>query len=149
MWLAASGWSVHAVDRDAAALAALAAAAHGLAGRVTTEAMDLEVEGARLPAGPYGAVLVFNYLHRPLMPSIVRAVAPGGVLVYETFTTRQAERGRPRNPAFLLREGELVTLVQPLQVVRWREGEFDGRFVASVVAGRPASAALSAGEGVP
>ena len=51
----------------------------------------------------YDAVLVFNYLHRPLMPALRDAVKPGGRIFYETFTTRQAERGHPRNPAFLLR----------------------------------------------
>ena len=75
-----------------------------------------------------------HYLHRPLMPAIVRAVAPAGVLVYETFTRDQAARGRPTNPAFLLEPGELVALVAPLEVVRSREGDVRGRDVASVVA---------------
>jgi hypothetical protein len=81
-------------------------------------------------------VIVFNYLHRPLMPAIVEAVAAGGVLIYETFTVAQALRGRPRNPSFLLNPGELPALVQPLRVVRTREGEFEGKCVASVVAMR-------------
>jgi hypothetical protein len=70
------------------------------------------------------------------MPAIVEAVAPGGVLIYETFTIAQAARGRPRNPAFLLNPGELPELVEPLRIVRAREGEFEGRCVASIVAMR-------------
>jgi hypothetical protein len=79
---------------------------------------------------------VFNYLHRPLMPVIVEAVASGGILIYETFTVAQARRGHPKNPAFLLDDGELPRLVAPLKVLRAREGEFHGSFVASVVAVR-------------
>ena len=58
-------------------------------------------------------------------------------MFYETFTTRQAERGHPKNPDFLLRDGELAELMGPLTMVRAREGEFDGRFVGSIVAERP------------
>lgn len=75
--------------------------------------------------------LVFHYLHRPLMPALCAALAPGGRLFYETFTT---ERGHPGNPAFLLQAGELPALVAPLTVVGSSEGEFDRRFIASVVA---------------
>jgi SAM-dependent methyltransferase len=137
LFLARHGWHVHAVDRDANALANLHEASRGeIGGRIATEVMDLESGSPALAHGRYGAVVVFNYLHRPLMPAIVAAVAPGGVLIYETFTIRQAERGRPRNPDFLLRDGELPRLVAPLRVLRAREGEFDGRLVASIVAMR-------------
>jgi hypothetical protein len=81
-------------------------------------------------------IVVVHYLHRPLFPSIVGALRPGGVLVYETFTRAQAARGKPTNPAFLLEAGELLTLVQPLTALDAREGDFDGRMVASVVAAR-------------
>ena len=58
-------------------------------------------------------------------------------MFYETFTTAQAERGHPRNPDFLLAEGELTALLKPFTILRAREGEFDQRFVASAVAERP------------
>jgi hypothetical protein len=64
-------------------------------------------------------------------------VAPGGLLLYETFTVDQARRGRPTNPAFLLEHGELPGLVAPLNVVRQRDGDFEGRSVAGVAAVRP------------
>ena len=131
LFLAHAGWRVHAIDRDGAALAALAAGET----RITTETIDLEsVPAPSLGREQYGAVIVFNYLHRPLMPAIIDAVAPGGVLIYETFTRGQALGGHPRNPGFLLNEGELPTLVAPLVVVRSREGEFDGKLIASIVA---------------
>lgn len=134
--LAASGWPVHAIDRDADALAALRRAAQAINASLTTECLDLESGTPSLGPALYGAVLVFNYLHRPLMQAIVEAVGPSGVLIYETFTTGQALRGHPRNPAFLLQDGELQRLVQPLEILRSREGEFDGKLVASVVARR-------------
>jgi SAM-dependent methyltransferase len=143
LFLAERGWRVHAVDRDAAALALLRQRSSELAlpkpdgqRSITTQCLDLESGSVSLGARCYDAVIVFNYLHRPLMPAIVEAVAPGGVLIYETFTVGQAARGRPRNPAFLLNAGELPTLVRPLRVVRSREGEFDGKFVTSIVAMR-------------
>jgi protein-L-isoaspartate O-methyltransferase len=129
IYLANLGWRVHAVDRNVDALASLPST-------ITTQVIDLESGDVSLGTRCYDAVIVFNYLHRPLLPAIVEAVAPGGVLIYETFTMAQAVRGRPRNPAFLLEEGELPALVQPLRVVRAREGEFDGKCVASLVAMR-------------
>lgn len=137
--LAAAGLRVTAVDRDQRALAALreAAARHGL--EVDARAMDLEGEGVDLGEALYDVVLVMHYLHRPLFPALRRSIRPGGLLVYETFTVRQATLGRPSNPAFLLESGELLRLVEPCEVIRAREGLFDGRWVASVVARRPAS----------
>jgi SAM-dependent methyltransferase len=70
-----------------------------------------------------GAVLVFRYLHRPLAPSIIRLLAPGGLLVYETFTADQLELGYgPRNPDFLLERGELCDLFSELEIVEHWEG---------------------------
>ena len=129
IFLADRGFRVHAIDHDAQALASLPST-------ITTEVIDLETGDVSLGSRRYDAVIVFNYLHRPLMPAVVDAVADGGVLIYETFTLAQALRGRPRNPAFLLREGELATLVAPLRIVRAREGEFDAKCVASIAAMR-------------
>ena len=133
---AAAGFDVTAVDRDAAGLARLAIIAAAMGLPLTTRVQDLEVADVDLGDGAFDLVLVTNYLHRPLMPALRRAVADGGVLVYETFTLAQAARGRPTNPAYLLAPGELPQLVAPLAVVRSREGEVEGRDVASVVAVR-------------
>ena len=136
LWLAARGLTVDAVDRDADAIAALQAAAldRGLA--VHARVVDLESGIPDIPAAAYDVIVVTHYLHRPLFPALVAALTPGGLLVYETFTRAQALRGKPTNPAFLLEPGELRRLVQPLEIVAEREGEFEGRDVSAVVARR-------------
>jgi rhodanese-related sulfurtransferase len=135
--LASAGFDVRAIDRDPESIAFLRATAARLSLRIDTDVVDLETDPPPgLPASDYDAVLVFNYLHRPLMAALRDAVKAGGRLFYETFTTRQAERGHPKNPAFLLRDGELAELMAPLTILRSREGEFDDRFIASVVAER-------------
>jgi rhodanese-related sulfurtransferase len=150
--LAAAGFSVHAIDRDAAALTTIANVSRAAELAITTEVLDLEdgTEGRTVPAlseverslalaaDSYDAILVFNYLHRPLMPALSAALKPGGVIFYETFLIGQAERGHPKNPAFLLQPGELATLVSPLTILRSREGDVDGNLVASIVARREA-----------
>jgi rhomboid protease GluP len=135
--LAAAGFSVRAVDRDAAAIASLRDAGARLGLPVQAETLDLEGDGVDLGEGSSDFVLGTHYLHRPLFPAIVRAVRPGGILIYETYTVDQAARGRPTNPAFLLRHGELERLVAPLEILAARDGEYDGGSVAGIVARRP------------
>jgi SAM-dependent methyltransferase len=137
IFLASRGWSVHAVDRDADALAAIEQHARALGTAIDTTCMDLETGAVDLGVSQYGTVLGFNYLHRPLFPALIAALKPGGVLLYETFTTGQRERGHPRNPDFLLGDGELPALVAPLDVLRSREGDFNGAMLASVAARKP------------
>ena len=136
--LAAAGIGVHALDRDAGRIGSLAAIADRLKLPVVAEVVDVEDGTADLGREAYDLVLVVHYLHRPLFPALVRALAPGGLLIYETFTTAQAQRGKPSNPAFLLEPGELPRLVAALQVLRQREGEFEGRMVAGIVARKAA-----------
>jgi 2-polyprenyl-3-methyl-5-hydroxy-6-metoxy-1,4-benzoquinol methylase len=136
LWLARQGFRVLAVDRDAAVITALSAHPLASAGRIEARVHDLETGRRVIDPDAFDVVVVTHYLHRPLLPQLVAALRPGGVLVYETFTTAQAARGKPTNPDFLLRPGELVTLVRPLAILAEREGEFDGRLVAGVVARR-------------
>jgi rhodanese-related sulfurtransferase len=133
--LASAGFRVRAIDADAGRIAALVTLADRWHLDVDAAVQDLE-HGAPAVAGTFDLVVVFNYLHRPLMPAIVGAVAPGGVLFYETFTVDQAARGRPTSPAHLLQHGELPQLVAPLTVVRTRDGEVSGRMMAGIVARR-------------
>ena len=136
--LARAGFDVHAVDRNPEAIAQLRELADQLGLTISTQQIDLETSPPPdLGSRKYDVVLCFNYLHRPLMPSIREAVKPGGRVFYETFTRRQAERGHPRNPAFLLESGELERLMTPFTILRSREGDIDGRFIASIVAERP------------
>ena len=104
-WLAAAGHRIMAIDRDAALLAPLA-------GMATTLAADLEADPWPLPGRTFDAVVVTNYLWRPLFPAITAAVAPGGLLIYETFAQAHAALGRPRRPEFLLRPGELLDVLR-------------------------------------
>lgn len=134
--LASGGFEVRAVDRDAAAIETLRATAARLDLAVRAEVLDLEQGEVDLGDAAYDLILGIHYLHRPLFPALRRALRPGGTLLYETFTTAQAARGRPTNPDFLLQPGELPRLAAPLTVLRQREGEFDGRMVAGIAARR-------------
>lgn len=88
-------------------------------------ARDLE-NGRPWPLGDrtFAGVVVVNYLHRPLFNALVRAVEPGGVLIYETFAAGNERFGRPRNPDFLLHREELLISVRPeLQVIAFEDLE--------------------------
>ncbi|MET0981279.1 MAG: class I SAM-dependent methyltransferase [Telluria sp.] len=100
------GHPVLAVDRDPEALAATAGAG------ITTLEIDLEAGGAPWPfeAGRFAGIVVTNYLHRPLLANLCASLAPGGVLIYETFALGNEAFGKPSNPAFLLRPGELLEM---------------------------------------
>lgn len=116
-WLAGQGFAVLAVDRDAAAVAGLPA---NVEGRVA----DLEQGTWPLAdVAPLDAIVVTNYLHRPLWPHLVGALAPGGVLLYETFAFGNETVGKPSRPDFLLRPGELLDVARGgLRVVGYEDG---------------------------
>jgi len=132
--VASAGWDVHAVDADPLVVDWLSRTAHRVGLPVHVALTDLEARRVTLGTARYDAVLVFRYLHRPLFPALRRALKPGGVLIYETYTVDQAARGRPTDPAHLLRPGELATLVAPLEILDAYEGEVDGASLAGVVA---------------
>ena len=136
VWLANRGFEVDALDRNLDAIEALNTIAARSHLKIRAAQIDLETDPPPSLGGEYDLVVGFNYLHRPLFPALRRAVKPGGRIFYETFTARQAERGHPRNPAFLLKDGELAALIAPFAVLRSREGELDGRFIASIIAER-------------
>jgi SAM-dependent methyltransferase len=136
LWLAERGLTTLAVDRNVDAVRDLNEEAQ--ARRLPLVAAVRDIEGAARPFPPstYAVIVVVHYLHRALFPALIEALTPGGLLVYETFTRAQAARGKPTNPDFLLEAGELVVLVRPLEVLASREGDYDGRMVASVIARR-------------
>lgn len=134
--LAAAGFRIRAIDRDAEKIAALNQQAKKLELSIEADVDDLEVEDKSLGSHAYDVILGIHYLHRALFPALIRAIRPGGILLYETFTVAQAARGKPTNPDYLLKPGELIQLVAPLTIERKREGEFDGVFVAGVAARR-------------
>jgi SAM-dependent methyltransferase len=119
--LAASlGHPVLAADRDPVALAE--AAGEGIA----TQCVDLEGEGAAWPFAParFAAIVVTNYLHRPLLAGLAAALQPGGMLIYETFALGNEAYGKPSNPAFLLAPGELLDVARTygLHVLAYEDG---------------------------
>jgi SAM-dependent methyltransferase len=132
--LADAGFMVRGIDRDSSRMKNLDELGRRLRLPLDAETVDLENGAANLGDEEWELVIVFHYLHRPLFPTLIRALRPGGVLLYETFTREQARHGSPSNPAFLLEPGELPGLVAPLDVIRHREGEYDGRHVASIAA---------------
>ena len=111
------GLRVTAVDRDIAALQALAGE------RCTVREIDLENGEAWTLGGEYDGIVVTNYLHRPLFPALRAALAPGGIVIYETFAAGNERFGRPSNPDFLLRSGELLDAFAGLTVIAFEQGE--------------------------
>ncbi|MEP7139004.1 MAG: class I SAM-dependent methyltransferase [Caldimonas sp.] len=130
-WLSAQGFRVTAVDRDAEAM-------QRLSGHAETIVADLEQNPWPLPGRRFDAVVVTNYLWRPLFTNLVAALAEGGVLVYETFAAGQETVGRPSRPDFLLGPGELLHAVKGLRIVAFEDGLLRGpeRFVQRIVAVR-------------
>jgi SAM-dependent methyltransferase len=125
--LAALGHPVLAVDRDTAALAL--AAGPGITTLQRDMENELEGEGSAWPFAPghFAGIVVTNYLHRPLFAHLAQALAPDGILVYETFAQGNERFGKPSNPAFLLAPGELldVALRHGLRVLAYEDGIVD------------------------
>ena len=147
-FFAARGNQVVAVDRDAAALATLAGDE-----RIVTQAVDLEAGRWPLPGERFDAIVVTNYLHRPLFPFLLAALADDGVLIYETFAHGNEAYGRPANPDFLLQRDELLQLAAGgLTVVAVEQGFLSApepgavvQRLAAVGPGRPWPPALPGG----
>jgi SAM-dependent methyltransferase len=115
---ASRGHPVVAVDREVAALRALALP------DLEVIAADLEQAAWPLPGRTFAGVVVANYLWRPLLPTLIASVAPGGALLYETFAIGNERFGKPRNPAFLLQPGELLEAVRgQLEVCEYQHGD--------------------------
>ena len=116
-YFAGRGHPVEAVDRDATLLGALASVGGVHARHADLESGDWPYAGER-----FAGIVVANYLHRPLLPRLLATVAPGGILIYETFAAGNERYGRPSNPAFLLEPGELLELCRGrLRVVAYED----------------------------
>jgi SAM-dependent methyltransferase len=137
-WFHDRGHPVTGIDRGPEAIAAV---------RPVGEAIEADLEDGSawpLPGRRFGAVIVTNYLWRPLFPVLQDSVAPGGVLICETFAIGNETVGRPARPEFLLANGELLRLVDRLRVVAYEDGFVDHppRFVQRIAAVRPADDAV-------
>jgi SAM-dependent methyltransferase len=105
IFFAERGQKVTAVDRDVS----------GLPDHRDIERLEADLEDGSpwpLPDRRFGGVVVTNYLHRPLMPQLLDTVAPGGVLLYQTFMEGNERFGAPSNPDHLLKDGELLEVVR-------------------------------------
>jgi SAM-dependent methyltransferase len=123
IFLAKKGFQVTFADRSAEALAQVRNRLEMEGVAATLWHVDLEIENADPLSGrTFSAVLVFRYLHRPLIPAIRKALMPGGILVYETFTEAQAQFGKPKNPDHLLKAGELLSWFRDWEVIYTFEG---------------------------
>ena len=118
-YLAGLGFRVEALDRDAEALQHLA----DIPG-VSTTLADVEAGPWPYYGRVFDGIVVTNYLHRPLLPLLMNALNEGGVMIYETFMVGNERFGKPSNPNFLLRPGELLEVVRRrLNVVAFEQGE--------------------------
>lgn len=111
-WIAARGLEVVAVDRAPQSIPGV-------------RFVQADLEGDRpwpFPGERFAGVVVTNYLHRPLYPHLIAALAPGGVLIYETFMAGNERFGRPSNPDYLLRPGELLEAFGSLHIVAFEQG---------------------------
>ena len=138
------GLSVVFADREQSKLDEVSSHCHD-SKRATFWAIDLEqTQGNPLAGRSFASILVFRYLHRPLMTAIRESIQPGGLIVYETFTTQQTHYGRPNNPDFLLQTGELEATFAGWELLHSFEGvtvcETSEReqAIAQIVARKPA-----------
>jgi SAM-dependent methyltransferase len=132
-WLARRGLDVTLADVSGVglALAREEAAREG----VSLETVRVDLEKDPPPSGPWDLVMIFHYLHRPLFAEIPRLLAPNGLFVFCQATERNLERHSRPPRGYLIPEGELLTLVQGLEVILYEEGWVEeGRHEARVVA---------------
>ena len=138
-FFAQRGSRVTAVDRNAEALASLTSVA---------QTVEADIENGPWPflGQTFDAVVVTNYLWRPLLPAILDCVAPGGVLLYETFAAGNEAFGKPSRPDFLLQPGELLRVCAGLEVVAYQHGRLEAptRVVQRIAAARPGESPVRA-----
>lgn len=141
LYLAGAGANVQLVDVSALAREGLEQG--DWPANVRFSQLDLETDPPpAFEPGSYGVVLVFRYLHRPLMEGLKACLAPGGLFVMETFLEGQEAFGKPRNPAHLLRRGELAAWFRGWEILENFEGRLDDppRFMGRIVCRKPGSA---------
>lgn len=119
--LASMGYPIEAVDKNTQTLAPLA----GIAG-ITTRAADLENGDWPYAAKTFDGIVVTNYLFRPRLDILLATLKPGGILIYETFMVGNEAFGKPSNPEYLLRPGELLDLVRAsMTPIAFEQGRVD------------------------
>jgi rhodanese-related sulfurtransferase len=143
IYLATRGFDVDGVDADPRALERARAAARKLGAPIRAILGNVEDGTYIIPIETYDLIVVFNYLHRPVLRDIKDGVVPGGAVVYQTYTLDQVRFGRPKNPDHLLKPNELKELFSDWEILRYREvigpARKDGqiRAIAGVIARKP------------
>ncbi len=134
-WFAERGCKVTGVDRDVSSASQWVPRARLIQADIENGPWPLVKDGAYEPE-MFDAVVVTNYLWRPLMGTLLASLAPGGVLLYETFASGNETVGRPARPDFLLNGGELLHICRDLHVVAYENGflEQPDRFVQRIAA---------------
>lgn len=147
VFLAQQGWHVTGVERSPAGIEKTVALANTRGVRVLSGAeahtagglrlIQADLEQYELPESAFDVVTTFYYLQRSLLPAIQRALRPGGVLVYETYTIHQLEYDHgPRSPEHLLQPGELREAFADLEILFYAESKA-GKAIASLLARKP------------
>lgn len=149
LYLLRNAISTVLADRNPEALAQVKQQLQGPAWAMAKELatlwpVDFETEPlVQLKKNSFAGIIVFRYLHRPLMASLKNAILPGGLVIYETFTVDQPQFGRPKNPEFLLRAGELEEFFSGWEILHQFEGRFENyagdapAAIAQIVARKP------------
>jgi SAM-dependent methyltransferase len=124
---------VIALDRSLTAM-------DGLKKRKGLELIEADIENGPWPleGRSFDAIVVVNYLHRPLLPVLAQSLNPGGVLIYRTFAVGNEKYGKPTNPAFLLKPNELIDAFRDLEVVAFEAGDTGTAVVQRICAVRRA-----------
>lgn len=135
-WFSEKGHAVTGVDRSVEAIQAAASFGEAVLADIENDPWPL-MNGTQ--PRQFEAVVVTNYLWRPLFPVIAQSIAPGGLLIYETFGKGNETVGKPSNPDFLLRPAELLSAFENMHIIAFEEGflENPDRFVQRIVAVRP------------
>ena len=133
VYLAGKGYRVDAIDISVEAIEAALLAARLAGVSITAKVADLDGD-YRIKSNTYDLIICFNYLQRSLIPQIIGGLGQGGMLVYETYIIDQRRFGHPKNPDFLLQHNELLEMFRDLRCLRYREGVFGNKAVASIVA---------------
>lgn len=143
VYLATRGFDVDGVDVRPAVVDAARTRSRQLGAPIRAVVGNVEDGSYIIPIETYDVIVVFHYLHRPLFRDIRDGLKPGGVVVYQTYTTEQPRFGKPTNPAHLLKPGELQEAFEDFEILRYEEGiepataHHPPQALASIVARKP------------
>jgi SAM-dependent methyltransferase len=135
LYLAEKGMEVEGIDISHEDIQQALDTARERGLKINARVSDTEGGKYYIEKNAYDLIICFNYLYRPLIPMIKEGLRKGGIVIYETYLIEQADYGKPKNPAFLLKHNELLDMFRDLRCLRYREGMIAGRgFIASLVA---------------